>query len=70
LVDRLTDSHNHVDLGRIHFTCAECEQISTFDFTNAIFRTVSFYCSGCGHGYKLTNPMFNTSLRIVKYGSK
>lgn len=70
LVDRLTDHENHVDLGRVPFTCVECNTTSIFDFTNAIFRNVSFYCSGCGHGYKITNPMFSKSLRIVKTGNK
>lgn len=65
LVDRLTDSTNHTDLGRVPFTCAECESTSTFDFTNAIFREISFYCAHCGHGYKITNPMFTQRLRII-----
>lgn len=66
LVDRLTDHENHVDLGRVPFTCVECNTTVIFDFTNAIFRNVSFYCAGCGHGYKITNPMFSNALRIVK----
>jgi hypothetical protein len=66
LVDRLTDVHNHVDLGHVPFTCAECDQTITFDFTHAIFKNVSFYCAGCGHGYRMTNPMFSTVPRIVK----
>lgn len=70
LVDRLTDHTNHVDLGRVPFTCADCDLTVTFDFTNAIFRHVSFYCSGCGHGYKLTNPMFSKTLRVVQGGAK
>lgn len=66
LIDRLTDTTNHVDLGHIPFTCPECSQITSFDFTGAIFREVSFYCSVCGHGYNVSNPMFSTKLRIVK----
>lgn len=66
LVDRLTDHENHVDLGRVPFTCVECKTTVVFDFTNAIFRHVSFYCACCGHGYKITNPMFSNALRIVK----
>jgi len=58
LVDRLTDTTNHVDLGHVPFTCASCEETSSFDFTGLIFKTVSFYCAKCGHGYKVTNPMF------------
>ena len=70
LVDRLTDHENHVNLGRVPFTCAECETKAVFDFTNAIFRNLSFYCGCCGHGYKITNPMFSNALRIVKTNTK
>jgi hypothetical protein len=70
LVNRLTDHQNHVDLGHVPFTCAECDTVSSFDFTNAIFREVSFYCSGCGHGYKIVNPMFCTTLRIIHSADK
>lgn len=65
LVDRLNTDHDHVHLGRVPFTCPDCQQTSIFDFTNAIFRYISFYCSGCGHGYKITNPAFSTGLRII-----
>jgi len=58
LVDRLTDSHNHVDIGHVSFTCADCHTESAFDFTGLVFKNVSFYCSNCGHGYKVSNPMF------------
>lgn len=71
LVERLTNPHIHVDLSTAAFTCVECGQVSTFDFTKAIFRSISFYCSGCGHGYRITNPMFAaTQRRAVKDGSK
>lgn len=66
LVDRLTDTTNHVDLGHIPFTCPECNCTTSFDFTGAIFRTVSFYCSNCGHGYQVSNPMFSTRLKVIK----
>jgi len=65
LVDRLTDANNHVDLGHVPFTCAECNTQSSFDFSGVIFRHVSFYCSACGHGYKVTNPMFTQTVRLA-----
>lgn len=70
LVDRLTDHQDHVDLGRVPFTCAECQDVVVFDFSNAIFKDVSFYCAGCGHGYRITNPMFSKGLRIVKHSTR
>lgn len=58
LVDRITDTTNHVNLGSVAFTCVSCEETSCFDFTGVIFKSVSFYCAACGHGYQITNPMF------------
>jgi len=68
LVDRLTSTDLHIDMGRVPFTCAECGNVASFDFTNVIFKHVTFYCAGCGHGYKVTNPMFaepTARIRIV-----
>jgi hypothetical protein len=58
LIDRITDTSNHVDLGHVGFTCASCDQTSSFDFNGLIFKSVAFYCAVCGHGYQVTNPMF------------
>jgi len=58
LIDRITDTSNHVDLGHVAFTCASCEETSSFDFSGVIFKSVCFYCAACGHGYQVTNPMF------------
>jgi len=68
LVDRITPTDTHVKLGRVPFTCAECGNVANFDFTNAIFKHVTFFCADCGHGYKVTNPMFadqQVRIRIV-----
>ena len=68
LVDRITALDTHVSLGRVPFTCAECGTTAHFDFTNLIFKHATFYCAGCGHGYKVSNPMFappQVSVRIV-----
>jgi transposase-like protein len=64
LVDRLTDSTNHVDIGNITFTCPPCEQTSSFNFTGVIFKNLTFYCANCGHGYKISNPMFSNTPQI------
>ena len=50
------------------FTCPECRQVSSFDFTNLIFKHVEFYCNSCGHGYKVSNPMFaDSKVHTAKY---
>jgi hypothetical protein len=65
LIDRLTDTTNHVDIGNITFTCASCDQTSNFNFAGVIFKNLTFYCASCGHGYKISNPMF-TDHQIIK----
>ena len=68
LVDRITPVETHVHLGRVPFTCAEGSSVAHFDFTNLIFKQVTFYCAHCGHGYKVSNPMFaepTVKVRIV-----
>jgi len=66
LVDRITDTHTHVDLGHVPFTCAECGTKSAFDFSGVIFKQITFYCSACGHGYKVSNPMFSAATPATK----
>lgn len=63
LVDRLTDGSNHAHLGDISFTCVECHSVTNVNFTRMIFRSISFYCSGCGHAYLMTNPLFAQQVR-------
>lgn len=68
LVDRITALDTHTSIGRVPFTCAECGSTAQFDFTNVIFKHVTFYCAACGHGYKVSNPMFaepQVKVRIV-----
>lgn len=62
LVDRLTDTSVHVNLGHVPFTCPECKSRSSFDFNNVIFKSIVFHCAACGHGYKVSNPMFSDTI--------
>lgn len=66
LVDRLGDHDVHISLGHVPFTCVECGTKSSFDFTRLIFREVRFFCAGCGHGYRCTNPMFADTTNKVR----
>lgn len=43
---------------QIEFTCVKCDTTQHIKFDNAIFRTVETFCSKCGSGWKVTNPMF------------
>lgn len=58
LIEKLPDYDQHCNLGDIKFTCVSCGTISNFKFANAIFKICEFYCSACGAGYKISNPMF------------
>lgn len=58
LVEKLQEPHAHMDVGQMKFTCPSCNHTANFDFTNMIFRTMSFFCSKCGNGYRITNPIF------------
>jgi hypothetical protein len=57
-LQRLPDHQQYCDLGNVQFTCASCGNVSKFSFTGVVFRECHFYCSQCGVGYKLNNPLF------------
>lgn len=57
-LQRLPDHQQHCDMGDVRFTCASCGTTARFSFSGAIFSDCSFYCSSCGVGYKLSNPLF------------
>jgi hypothetical protein len=61
LVDRLADTDRHLKYGQVNFTCPDCKHTSSFDFNQLIFKAVSFFCGGCGHGYTITNPIFENT---------
>ena len=61
LVEKLQEPHVHVDVGQMRFTCPNCKHTANFDFTNMIFRTMSFFCAKCGNGYRITNPIFKNT---------
>ena len=55
-IERLTDTEPHEKLQDVAFTCAICRHTNRFSFTGVIFKECSFYCAGCGTGYRLDNP--------------
>lgn len=58
LVEKLPDYEQHNSIGDIQFTCATCGHTSGFSFKFIIFKICEFYCSACGTGYKISNPLF------------
>lgn len=59
LVEKLPDYDQHCNIGDINFTCATCGSTSHFNFNHAVFKNCEFYCSSCGTGYKISNPIFS-----------
>ncbi len=57
-LERLPDHEQHCNASDMRFTCATCGHVSRFSFSGVVFRECSFYCSSCGVGYKLDNPLF------------
>lgn len=52
------DRTNKLFMGPVSFTCPHCKGETRADLTNMVFRSLDFYCGGCGTYYKLTNPAF------------
>jgi hypothetical protein len=52
------DPQNKLFMGPVCFTCPSCYRETRADLTNMVFRSIDFYCGGCGTFYKLTNPAF------------
>jgi predicted RNA-binding Zn-ribbon protein involved in translation (DUF1610 family) len=65
LVEQLV-TDNHIKVGHVDFTCPNCQKVAKFDFTDLIFKTIKFFCGNCGHGYQMTNPVFDQSKKNTK----
>ena len=59
LVEKLSDYDNHCNIGDVQVTCATCGSTSSLHFNHMVFKTCEFYCSSCGTGYKISNPIFS-----------
>lgn len=58
LVEKLSDHEHHCSIGNVNVTCATCGSTSNINFTKMVFKICEFYCSVCGTGYKISNPIF------------
>lgn len=52
------DPNQKLAVGPVAFTCASCGEQTHADFKGMVFRTMEFFCLGCGSLYRLTNPAF------------
>ena len=46
---------------KIDFTCPTCYNHLTFRFEHMIFKNIQFFCSKCGTGWKVNNPLFSNN---------
>ena len=65
LIDRLEKNEDHIKIGEVNFTCPDCKSTASFDFTNLIFKAVTFFCGNCGHGYTISNPVFQKTNNTI-----
>jgi hypothetical protein len=49
---------NSAKTGKIDFTCVTCQNTTQIEMTNAVLKEVELFCSKCGTGWRLTNPVF------------
>lgn len=57
IVKKCQDKHD-MFLKGFSFTCPSCKNKNEFNSNNMIFKTVEFFCHGCGTKYSVTNPAF------------
>lgn len=42
----------------IDFTCPTCYNHTKFTFDRMVFKNLQFFCSKCGTGWKVSNPLY------------
>jgi hypothetical protein len=52
------DPNHRLAVGQVSFTCTSCDNTTSVDFHNMIFRSLEFYCGTCGNPYRIVNPAF------------
>lgn len=57
-ITKQSSPNDRLVVGPFEFTCINCRTTNKFSMEGMIFRQVDFYCSCCGHLYKVTNPAF------------
>ena len=55
------DVHGTPPISKLDFTCPSCYNHLTFHFDHMIFKNIQFFCSKCGEGWKVNNPMFSNN---------
>lgn len=58
-VEKMDEVIGQPVVNKIDFTCPSCYNNLTFRFERIVFKNLQFFCSNCGSGWKVTNPMFS-----------
>lgn len=58
---------NKITIGKFSVTCPNCEHHNHFDSKDTIFKTLEFFCGGCGHAIKVTNSALRTKFINRKF---
>lgn len=53
-IDADVDSQGH----KLDFTCVTCQNITSFQLHNAVFKNLEIFCGKCGSGWRVSNPIF------------
>lgn len=61
VVEKQEESPSDLFLNGFNFTCPECSHVNKFNTNGMIFKSVEFYCKGCGFGFKISNPAMKKS---------
>lgn len=54
------DPNLRLSVGPVTFTCTCCGATTRAEFHSMVFRTLEFYCIGCGSPFRITNPAFRS----------
>ena len=58
LVAEPLDTSVTATASKFDFTCVSCKNVTHFELGNAVFKQLELFCSKCGSGWKVTNPIF------------
>ena len=53
------DPQLRLSIGPVAFTCTSCGEQAVVDFRHMVFRSLEFYCLGCGVPHRISNPAFS-----------
>jgi hypothetical protein len=53
------DIDSNLPINELDFTCPTCYSKLRFKFEHVVFKNIQFFCSACGTGWKVSNPIFS-----------